>query len=403
MNICIEYSLTAKEYKEFEYEDYRRGLRQKKSWMHRNVITSAWMVRLFLAATGLGLLGLLYTTKPSTIQIIIVSSIVVAVFVLMNLAQYWYDLQQIKHKLRVFTGVHLVLQDDKITHICEVYQSESSWKNFDYFAETAHLYVLYIDRQRALIIPKRAFASEADSHLFRGIAQNGIAKTQGFPVETPQTTYRIPAQAETPKFDIGADDTPLMKLEYKLTYTDQREFVRAHKRYGPQRKSERAVILDVLKKVGAYCFMIPATAGAVWMAYTTNSDKTIGWIGAILTGSLMTLPVPVIRIAHYFKLKKAYGNAPVVRVDVYSDGIVSQNESQRAKYCWQLFSHFVDSDHLFALYLIENNAILIPKRVFASEADMHLFRGIAQSGIVKAQGFPVDSVDTSRGMEKTVR
>lgn len=391
MNISLEYSLNADEIKEYERADYRQGLREKKSWLHKHVVSSRWFVRLALAATGIGLLGLVYTTKPGFKSMVAITVVMVAAFILLNLCQYIYDRHLMRKKLQASQGIHLECHKDKICYKNDVMQVEFSWQHFRHFAETANLYALYYHKEAyALIIPKRVFASETDSHLFRGIAQNGIALSQGFPVETPQTDYLIASQAYPTQFDIGTDAMPLMILEYKLTYTDHKEYLKANNRKGPHRLSQRAVVMNSLKTYASYCIAVFGTVGMMWFSYKTNSDRMIGMIGAILIGSFMAVIFTCIHISKYINVKKAYGQAPKTKLEIFPDGIVHRQEAHCEKYQWHFFVHFMESDNLFALYINPTTAILIPKRAFVCDAEAVRFRSITQPGITRAQGFPVN-------------
>jgi hypothetical protein len=76
----------------------------------------------------------------------------------------------------------------------------SKWQAFEGFRETPNLFVLYTSPLAFLIVPKRAFADEAQINGFRGLAMNRVGKSSflpqpgGFPV---LPVLAVEAQPET--------------------------------------------------------------------------------------------------------------------------------------------------------------------------------------------------------------
>jgi amino acid transporter len=78
---------------------------------------------------------------------------------------------------------HVTVSEEGVAVRMATSVTNMTWAHFVHFAESAGLYLLFVSKTAAHIIPKRAFGSAAEMEWFRGVAQARAGKaTGGFPV-----------------------------------------------------------------------------------------------------------------------------------------------------------------------------------------------------------------------------
>lgn len=136
-------------------------------------------------------------------------------------------------------------------------------------------------------------------------------------------------------------------------------------------------ILGLLVLASAIC--------ALWLAFF-GSKPDSGWAKWAVLASLVYLPahfflyVPY-RLRRHFRQFKALQREQLLATT--DTGLTTATEDGSATVPWSDLLRWKESNALFMLYVADSTYCLIPKRFFASEADIQGFRGILKSKVAR--------------------
>lgn len=96
-----------------------------------------------------------------------------------------------------------------------------------------------------------------------------------------------------------------------------------------------------------------------------TQPQQIGAYLSILAGmGLIGLIAPVQRYIAEFIWRSQPSHNETTNIEVSEEGITFQNAQSESNLRWRIFTHFFESENLFALYLSNQTIQLIPKRAF---------------------------------------
>lgn len=73
---------------------------------------------------------------------------------------------------------HYTISEEGISHESETGSGHVTWKDLHKIGESRNLYVLFVGNSRAMIVPKRFFASESDQEAFKELARKHLFSSQ---------------------------------------------------------------------------------------------------------------------------------------------------------------------------------------------------------------------------------
>lgn len=200
----------------------------------------------------------------------------------------------------------------------------------------------------------------------------------------------------------------LIEISYSLTADDLQEFQRGYARIAkamPRVKKPRGrmamvgwVTILVAAVVLFTLFHNDPSAAAPVLAPTPQKEN---YFSAFLMNAfpycLLFLFIWIFLIRGRFSkaaarrvLEENEHMADPQRVVLEETGVTIETQTSTTVMKWTHFPHFSETQNLFLLMVSQQSAQLIPKRAFASPAEINEFRGFAQAHIGNATiGFPV--------------
>jgi len=151
-----------------------------------------------------------------------------------------------------------------------------------------------------------------------------------------------------------------------------------------------AIAADNFKKptivLGLVCIEVLAIAGLV--GFVLRGKNTLYVLAAI--GVALYFPLIILSsmfISTYFAAKSLFKSDLNLQSDIrcsFSDDVVSvEMATGESKLLWNTFPKATERSDFFLLYLRKSLAYVIPKRVFANEAEISTFRELLRRNVSK--------------------
>jgi hypothetical protein len=157
-----------------------------------------------------------------------------------------------------------------------------------------------------------------------------------------------------------------VQLKYEITLPEFREMA-----WLRHRSSIRWIVGICIASIGL-------GLGAALYVY---SDRTVGLI--LIVGSifllLLQLVIPSLVFARFYRRNgRMFG---LRTVTVSDTGIVSDHQLGHTESAWNTYEKFRETQKLFLLYQSTDIVGIVPKRAFASPADLQQFRALITSKV----------------------
>jgi hypothetical protein len=159
--VQLQYQITLAEFKEMAWLRHRSSLR----WM----IGLCFGALVFIAGATLFALG----DRGLSLVLILLSPLQVVVFTIVSsLTIRW----TFRRNSRMFGPRTVTIDETGISSDHALGHNEAKWSSYQDFKETKNLFLLYHSADLIGILPKRAFASQAELEQFRALVTSKIPR-----------------------------------------------------------------------------------------------------------------------------------------------------------------------------------------------------------------------------------
>jgi hypothetical protein len=156
-------------------------------------------------------------------------------------------------------------------------------------------------------------------------------------------------------------------VRYQLNGNDGLESMRVH---DPSFRT--SVVVGTLASLGLVAF------GALLLALPGNS--AFAWVSIGVGVALLALSTTQ-RILLTNRLRRQWNQIDPMELTVREGGLVASTRGTQTEVQWSRFLRFREADNHFLLYSSQDLYSLVPKRGFATQADMDAFRDLVAKRI----------------------
>ncbi len=172
-----------------------------------------------------------------------------------------------------------------------------------------------------------------------------------------------------------------IRIDCQLSYQDMREYQKAHPRIGPRPRLIARIIADFPY---ARSLLIYLAITAVYVIPNLWRNRPLR-ASDFSSGVIFLIIFAVITVYEQIQYRRKLKHQPVAHYEFDVDGITHTEELSRQQYGWSYIISFVENKTLFLLYIDQDHAFVIPKRLFASPDEQNSFRALVQEQMAGAR------------------
>jgi YcxB-like protein len=156
-------------------------------------------------------------------------------------------------------------------------------------------------------------------------------------------------------------------VRYQLNGDDGLECMRVHT---PSFRTN--VVVSTLASVALIA------VGLVWLAFPGN--HALAWVSVGTGGAILSVGT-LQRKFLVARLRRQWNQMDAMELTVRERGFVAHTRGTQSEVAWSRFVRFREAEQHFLLYSSDDLYSIIPKRGFASQAELDAFREMASKGI----------------------
>jgi hypothetical protein len=283
--------------------------------------------------------------------------------------------------------------------------STVGWTAILKIAATKEHAFFYESATQAIVVPRRAFANDAEFREFVATARGYHDAARHEPREGRTHARDTADEGHTdvaPDEDAAAPGNAVMEAEFVQTLEDHFAFARHRVRSLPWwRRSLPMTLVGVLAPLASGYFIYLMFSEllqqslwdqVIWMAMLTSPVSI--WVVMVVWGMQFTLELHVRRLVnHPDNRKRMLGWR---RCAIGPAGVTFCETEAANTVAWSSILRIAHTDEHAFLYTTNINAIVVPRLAFAGDADFRAFVATARAFLDKAQRTPRGG-ESSRG------